>query len=132
MAKAARKAQTSSADDKKLHAVMAIIGAVVVALMLTVFVIEAARGEGGAPDISLEIIDTKRSGDDWIAKIRATNSGRATATQVLVEGELGNGETGELTFDYLPDGSSRTGGLVFTSDPDAGGLTLRVLGYSDP
>lgn len=125
----------ASDDDKVLHAAMGAIGAAAVAMMLGVFLYEAVGGEETPPTIALEVTGVERAGDVWLTRVRAHNSGDETAAQVEIEGTLSAGgetETATMTLDYLPDGSTRTGGLYFAQDPGQGELSLRVLGYSDP
>ena len=61
--------------------------------------------------------------------------GDEAAAELGVEGTIERGgqplETSETTFDFVPSGSVREGGLFFTEDP-RGALTLRSLGYREP
>lgn len=91
---------------------------------------------GGDPVIVLSVEGVAHDGQRWHARIRAENTGGATAARMVVAGELAAGpdvvETAEVEFDYVPAGSTRRGGLYFNRDPAAHQLRLRVLGYSEP
>lgn len=129
------KRRDAGRSDTALHAVMASIGVAALALMLGVFLYEAIRGTEEPPVIALSAAGVKQAGAAWLVRVEARNSGHQTAAQVQIEGALEGGgetETATLVLDYLPDGSTRTGGLYFRQDPAQGELTLRVLGYSDP
>lgn len=131
------KAQkTTKAKDDRIergaHVVMAALGALAVAAMLAAFVFEAVRGGPATPVVTLAVAGIEQAGDSWVVRVRARNEGRRTAAGVVIEGRLVNGETSQVTLDYVPDRSSRTGGLVFRSRPAEENLSLRVLGYGDP
>ena len=67
--------------------------------------------------------------------VRARNAGGATASAVIVRGELrapSGVESAESTLDYLPPFSTRIAGLIFRSDPRSGPLTVTVAGYALP
>ena len=70
------------------------------------------------------------------AHVSVANSGGEAASSVVVEGELASpaGDTTrrQITFEQLPPGATRTGGLFFDADPRAGTLTVRALGYARP
>ena len=67
---------------------------------------------------------------------RARNTGRTTAAEVVVEGELeaesGSGEKSETTLDYVPAEGEQGGGLYFRQDPRRSRLRLRAQGYREP
>lgn len=115
-----------------MQTLMAALGAAAVAALCAVFAADALRGESGPPEISLEVLEVTRAGPAYVAEIRARNDGESPAANVTIEGALAGGETSQMMLDYLPDGSSREGGLIFRADPGAGGVRLRVLGYSEP
>lgn len=63
------------------------------------------------------------------------NAGGATAAEVEVEGRVtadGKAETSTTVFDYVPGESERRGTLVFTREPRAGDMSLRVVSYREP
>jgi uncharacterized protein (TIGR02588 family) len=77
-----------------------------------------------------------RTPSGYVVEIRALNQGRTTAAAVEIEGVLslspGEAETAAITFDYLPAGGERKGGLVFRNDPRLHRLTLAAKGHVDP
>ena len=112
------------------------IGLVLLLLVVLVIGQEAVLGERSPPAIVVEQAGVQPTAGGYLVKIRVTNKGGATASQVVIEGELSRPgaepETSEATFDYVPDKSSREGGLFFQGDPAGGALTLRAKGYVDP
>ena len=73
---------------------------------------------------------------NYVVTVRLTNDSGRTAAAVQVEGVLKRGEeeveTSIATVDYVPGHSEAKGGLVFTEDPRAHQLELRVTGYEHP
>jgi hypothetical protein len=62
-----------------------------------------------------------------------------TAASVTIEGALYDPaqgdepvETAEVTFDYIPDQSDRSGSFVFEHDPREYEVRLQVKGFMDP
>lgn len=88
------------------------------------------------PAIMVEVLEIRETGGLHVVAVEARNSSPATAANVIVSGTLRQGERtveqSEFTLDYVPGGSSRRGGLFFTSDPAALDLEVRALGYADP
>lgn len=84
----------------------------------------------GPPDFEIAIDDVLVSSGGWHVRVTLRNVGDKTAADVMLRGEVGAGETSELTFDYVPAGSTRRGALVFAREPD--GLELSVRSYTDP
>ena len=70
-----------------------------------------------------------------VVEVVAVNRSSVSAASVQVEGVVGQGadeETSIASIDYVPGHSRATGGLLFTRDPKADGLRLRVTGYELP
>ena len=92
--------------------------------------------EHSPPELELRVERVVRAGDAYVAQFVAHNRSPQTAEGVGIEGELsvatGEPERSTATFDYIPGGSSVRGGLYFSSDPGAGSLRLRALGYTRP
>jgi uncharacterized protein (TIGR02588 family) len=88
------------------------------------------------PDIVLAVEQVQQGSGSYVVTIRASNQGGAAAADLEIEGTLdaadGTAEVSTLTLDYLPPGSDRTGGLVFSRDPNAGDLVLRAKGFASP
>jgi uncharacterized protein (TIGR02588 family) len=73
-----------------------------------------------------------------VVPVIVQNDGGHSAAEVTIEVEL-TGQPGgqpperrELTFAYVPHGSSRAGALTFEHRPAPGDLRVRVLGYLEP
>ncbi len=88
------------------------------------------------PDIRIESWSTHPGSDGYTVTVRLVNQGGETAADVEVEGELvgadGRREISTATIPYLPGGSAREAGLIFTLDPRESRLTVRPKGYRKP
>jgi uncharacterized protein (TIGR02588 family) len=91
---------------------------------------------GDAPaEFRIELGRAERRGDGFHVPVRVTNSGGATAEGVHVEVVLeaaGRAERGEFVVAFLPRGGTREASVTFHTDPAAGNLRARVLGYEKP
>ena len=91
---------------------------------------------GDAPaQFQIEIGRAERRGDEFHVPVRVTNSGGETAEGVTVEVVLeaaGRAERGEFVLAFLPRGGAREASVTFHTDPGAGTLRARVLGYEKP
>jgi uncharacterized protein (TIGR02588 family) len=112
----------------------AVAAAMVIGMVVTLFL--AGRLEQTPPRFALTIESVAASGPDFLVQFSIRNDGHKTAAQVIVQGELECGEalpeTSSVTFDYVPGGSARRGGVLFRHDPRFGHLTLRPLGFREP
>jgi uncharacterized protein (TIGR02588 family) len=115
--------------------------AAAVGLLLTLGVIgvigwEALNADDSPAAMKVESLGATRTAAGYVLEVRVTNTGGSPAAQVTIAGELtppgGEAETAEATFDYVPDHSTRTGGLFFATDPRAGSLKLTAKGYVSP
>ncbi|WP_161939554.1 TIGR02588 family protein [Paramesorhizobium deserti] len=88
------------------------------------------------PRFAYEIGRIERAGDAFRVPVAVTNQGTETAAGVRLSGMLERdgavAETAEIEFDYIPRHSTRHGAFLFSADPGAAQLRVRVLGYSDP
>jgi uncharacterized protein (TIGR02588 family) len=111
-------------------AAAAVVAAAVVTLLI------AGRHERTPPRLSVRVEAAEPAGPYFRVRFAVRNDGGTTAAEVVVRGELRNAstsaETGEVTFDYVPDGSERRGALLFTTDPRTAHLAVRALGYREP
>jgi uncharacterized protein (TIGR02588 family) len=107
---------------------------IVIAMVVTLFL--AGRREQTPPQLAVAIVSVTASGSDFLVQFSIRNDGHKTAAQVIVEGQLEGGEappeTSSVTFDYVPGGSVRHGGVLFKHDPRSGQLTLHPLGFREP
>lgn len=93
-------------------------------------VVTALAETGGPPVFEPRADEIFPSQGVWHARVTLRNSGDKTAADVVLQGAAGNGETSEITFDYVPAGSTRTGALLFEAEPSE--LKLLVRSYTDP
>ena len=106
-------------------ALLAVLGAIVYGL--------ATRGDEKPPAFVFETLSVTRAGDRWHVGFQVTNTGDRPASAVRVVGELASGaETAVVTLRYVPDRSSRKGGLYFLTDPSVDAVRFRVTGYEVP
>jgi uncharacterized protein (TIGR02588 family) len=117
--------------------ISAAIGAVVTLATIGYLVYEGvSRPSDRSPRLIVAVESIVPEGDGWAVRIEARNAGTATAAAVRIVGELradsGVVETSEVTLDYVPEASSRTGALLFTRDPSGLELTVRPTGYELP
>jgi uncharacterized protein (TIGR02588 family) len=110
--------------------------ATVMVISMVVTLLLAGRREQTPPRFAVTIESVAASGPDFLVQFSIRNEGQKTAAQVIVEGQLERGETlpetSSVTFDYVPGGSVRRGGILFRHDPRSGQLTLRPLGFREP
>lgn len=90
----------------------------------------------GEPQVTVSTKPAVRQQTGYLVTFEATNSGRATATSLVIAGRLMDGEKEiegrEITIDYLPMQSSRAGGLFFRQDPARYRLEIEAQSYLDP
>lgn len=88
------------------------------------------------PRLAIRIDTVVAYASGYIVELRAINSGDATASGVLVQGELradtGVVERSEVTVDFVPARSWRRAGLVFAQDPRAHRMDVRPVGFDRP
>lgn len=116
--------------------IIAFFGLLFVLSSLGFLLYEGLWGDHSPPDVIVEpkaIID---SGQDYLVRFKARNTGGKTAAEVKITGKLSRDgeqiEQTEATFDYIPAGSEQSGGLYFTNDPRGSTLELSVSGYRVP
>lgn len=118
-----------------LEWVVAGLGLALVAFTVSFMLFQTFSGGDLPPQVTLRVLETKRSGDGFLVLIEAHNIGDEAAAELGVEGTVTRGgktvETSETTFDFLPAESVREGGLFFSEDP-RGSLSLRALGFREP
>ena len=115
-----------------------LLGLLLVLGVLGYLVYEGVRPRSEAAIVTAVESITPQAGG-YLVTFTASNEGRQTAASVLVEGALYDAagaeepvETAEMTFDYIPDQSDRSGALVFERDPRQYELRLQVKGFMDP
>ena len=112
------------------------VGLALVACVLGFLVYDGARMGGAPPDIELKLGVPERRGAGFAVPVSATNRGDETAEGVQIEVVLeaggGEPERGEFAIAFLPRRATRHGWVTFRTDPSAGQLKARVLGYEKP
>lgn len=109
--------------------VVAGLGLVLTVALLVILLRAALNGPHRPPDITVTVDSVVRLEGGWLAFVTAANAGDATAADVTLEGVIGGGaERSTVAIDYLPPASSRTGVLMFSSDP-GGRLAVRATGF---
>lgn len=135
-AKATARPSPGAKGTPLLEWIAGAIGLALVLLTAGVIGHEALFGDPSPPAVTVQQGQIHAVKGGWLVEIAAVNSGGSPASQVAVEGELTLSgqppETAEASFDYVPDHSSRPGGLFFTRDPHGGQLALRAKGYTEP
>ena len=133
-------------DQKKQHATItdaplwmwsiAVLGLLLVAASIGFMVYEATAGDSSHADITVHVDSTLPTGDGYLVKFRAVNSGGSTVEGLTIEGVLRSAsevlETSDTVLEWVPAHSEREGGLFFTTDPRQHQLQLRAKGYENP
>lgn len=120
-------------DTPVLEWIAAALGAAALLTVLGVIGYGIITRGNAPPEFHVETVSVTQVGDKWHVAFRVTNSGDIAAANVKLIAELADkSETAEVTLRYVPDRSSREGGLYFRQDPRLGKLTFRVAGYEVP
>ena len=120
-----------------LEWVSAMLGALIVLGILILIGLDAIASDPGQPPI-LRVTPTKLASTDGIhvVEVKVENLTSQAAAAVNVEGQLKRGgaavETSSATLGYVPGGSARRAGLIFTRDPKDFALEVRATGYEEP
>jgi uncharacterized protein (TIGR02588 family) len=126
----------SAPDTSTAEWIVAAVSALLVLGVIGFLVYEGVAAPKTPPDVTIQIDSVQRAGPGFLVTFRARNSGRNTAADVIIEGELlddsGRVESAETMIDYVPGGGQQHAGLYFTRDPRSLKLRLRAHGYRDP
>lgn len=117
--------------------VSAAIGVAITGVMISFLAVEVARHEDGVPPLlDVAPVDLTFARGHYVLEVEVSNASRATGASVAIEGTLSEGqatiETSTAVLAYVPGGSQRRAGLVFSHDPRKSRLELRVTGYERP
>ena len=116
--------------------IVAIVSSALVLGVLGFLIHDGVRSPGTPPYVTVEVDSIQTAGPGFVVLFRAVNSGRSTAAEVVVQGELeadsGRVETSETVLDYVPAEGEQGGGLYFRHDPRRSRLRLRAQGYREP
>ena len=131
----ARTAQARGGEISKWEWLAGAIGLVLV-LAAVGYMVRAALQPSTPPRVVVEMDSVTVGGGGYLVHFTARNEGRTTAASVTIEGEVRDGSGAMVlstaTLDFVPAGSTRSGGRYSTRDPRGGGLELRAAGYADP
>jgi uncharacterized protein (TIGR02588 family) len=111
-------------------------GALVVAVLGFMAYEAATLSSHPTPRLTVRIDTVVAYPSGYVVEFRAMNAGDATAASVIVQGELRSDTTvverSEAMIDFIPAGSSRSGGLVFKNDPRRFQAEVRAAGFDMP
>ena len=124
-------------EKNRLEWVVFGVGLALVACVVGYLVYDGASMGDAPPDIEVKLGAPERRGAGFVVPVAATNRGDQTAEGVQIEVVLetaagGEPERGELAIAFLPRRATRNGWVSFSTDPAAGRLKPRVLGYEKP
>jgi uncharacterized protein (TIGR02588 family) len=126
----------SDSTKRTAEAIAGFIGAVIALVTIAIIAWDGFNDDGIPPIVVAEPGEVHPHDGGFLLGLSVFNRGDAAAAQVVVEGTLARGdeilETSEITFDYVPSGARRNGGLYFTADPRTHDVAVRAKGYVDP
>ncbi len=114
------------------------LGLALVAGTLGYLVYDGVTDAGRPPAVEVRLGEPRPTGHNFIVPVTVRNHGDETAEGVTVEVTLeaaaagAEPERSEFTVAFLPRRATREGWVAFRTDPRAGRLTPRVLGYEKP
>jgi uncharacterized protein (TIGR02588 family) len=134
--KSEKKTEKTRQGTSRLEWCVAAIGGLLFMAMVGYMAIEGLQTGEGPPQIEIVASPAVQRGPIYIIGFEARNVGDQTAAGVVVRASLSQGgqdvETSEVTVDYLPSGSARSGGFFFAHDPSTYQVQVRAVGYLDP
>jgi uncharacterized protein (TIGR02588 family) len=130
------KAEGADSGIPALEWIMAALGALLVLGAIGYMLLQARTLRGEPPVVRVTVDSILPSAGGWLVVFEAENSGGGTAAGLQVVGTLTRAgsppEESQVTLDYVPARSTRSGGLFFTADPGSGELVVRPAGYQEP
>jgi uncharacterized protein (TIGR02588 family) len=116
--------------------IAASVGVVLVAASIAILVHSAMTSPDSAPRLSMRVASIEKAGEEFLVIIEVGNEGGSTAADARIMAELRvDGvavEHSETTIDFVPPKSTRRAGVLFSREPRADQLTMRVSGYREP
>jgi uncharacterized protein (TIGR02588 family) len=132
----AEKRGEKTAEIPNWSWLVAALGFVLVAGSSSFMLYQAVAAESSPPAIAIEMDAAGPSGDGYLIPIRVMNRGGSAAAALVIEGVLREGtatvETSTITIQYVPSGSQREAGLIFSKDPSRFAVQIRAKGYEHP
>lgn len=111
-------------------------GLIIVAGVLGYLTFAALTLGNAPPEIKVALGKAQPEGEYFRVPVTIHNKGDQTAESVQIEVVFNEGkpdeETAEFQAAFLPRHSQREGAVTFKTDPRAGVLKARVLGYANP
>ena len=109
-------------------------GLVLLTATLSYLAYDGATLGDAPPSIEIRLGAPARRAQNFIVPVSIVNHGDLTAEGVEVEVVLrgASEERGEFVVAFLPRGATREGWVAFQTDPRAGELKARVVGYEKP
>jgi uncharacterized protein (TIGR02588 family) len=112
------------------------VGLVLVVATLGYLVRESIADHGKPPEVVVRLGEPRPSESGYLLPVEVTNTGQATAEDVLVpiflEMSDGSREEAELSIAFLPRNSKRNGWVSFRGDPSQGTLGLGAIAFEVP
>lgn len=131
-----RKTPAASARTPILEWIAGGVGLVLTLGLVGALALDALSAGDAPPDLRVSQTAVHERVGAYVVEVRVDNRGDRAAAAVEIEGELtldgAEPEVASVTLDYVPQGSTRQAGLVFSQNPRNGRLALRALGYVDP
>lgn len=119
-----------------LEWIAAALGLIVTLALLAIIGRDALQGSEGTPVLEASAGETRRVAGGSVVDFTVANRAPAAAASVEVEGVLTlpgeESETSVATLDYVAGNSEARGAMMFSGDPSAGGLKVRVRGFTEP
>lgn len=119
-----------------LELVVALLGVLLLAGIVSFMIYKAVWGSQSPPDIVVTIESIQPVSNGYLVNIKTVNNGGMTAQGLTIEAELMSNnesvETSEITIEYLPSYSERKGGIFFTNNPGDFELKVGPKGYEQP
>lgn len=136
MTKSSASGHRETGNPHVLEWLTGMVSAACVLAMIGWIGVQAIRQRDDAPDLSVRVVRQEARSGGYQVEFEVSNAASATASQVLVRGELLDGdavvETVETTLDYVPMQSKATGGVIFRHDPAGRTVRIGAVGYTDP
>ncbi len=136
MTKMSTARHTETGDPHVVEWLTGLFSAACVIAMIAWMGVQAIGQRDEAPDLSVSVVRQEARSGGYQVEFEIGNAASATAAQVLVRGELVDGdavvEAVETTLDYVPMQSKASGGLIFRHDPAGLAVRIAAVGYADP
>jgi uncharacterized protein (TIGR02588 family) len=123
-------------DISKWSWLVAAVGLVLIVGSAGFMLYRAFAGDSSPPDLVIETDSVVSTGAGYLVPIRVRNRGGSAAAGLIVEGVLKQRtttvEASMVAMTYVPAGSQRRAGLIFSRDPQKFDLQVRAKGYEQP